>query len=245
MTTDDLVRAAARNNAAWCATMAGAHGISGRTRRQAWASPVRTPPLYPDAVTLVPGADAAALVDRIDTRSPGASVKDSFADLDLSAATPQGAAFEVAFDASWIHRPPASAPGAPMPGVEWATVTDAAALRTWAGAWDQGGGRAWVFRPELLGDPSTTVLAGRTGAGAVVAGAVATRTDGVVGVSNVFAVPGTPGSVWHGVLGAVGHLFPGVPVVGYECGDDLEAALRHGFEVVGPLRVWVAASPTG
>jgi hypothetical protein len=30
-------------------------------------------------------------------------------------------------------------------------------------------------------------------------------------------------------------------MVGYESGDDLTAALDHGFEPVGPLRVWVRA----
>jgi hypothetical protein len=33
-------------------------------------------------------------------------------------------------------------------------------------------------------------------------------------------------------------LFPGLPLVGYERGDDLERARRVGFEEVGPLRVW-------
>jgi hypothetical protein len=28
-------------------------------------------------------------------------------------------------------------------------------------------------------------------------------------------------------------------VVGYEQGDALAAAVRHGFEPVGPLRIWM------
>ncbi|MGW8564729.1 hypothetical protein [Isoptericola sp. NPDC055881] len=271
MRTQDVVRAAARNNAAWCATVCETHAIHGRTDRHAWASPVRTPALYPDAVTLAPGADAAALLARIDTRSPGASVKDSFADLDLSGPRPgagagaggsngdrvgdrHGDAFQVLFEASWIHRPSAPARSFSAPGVstqvvatqqvDWAPVHDAATLRAWADAWDGGAGHAEVFRPELLTDPATTVLAGRAGTGEVVGGAVATRSDGVVGLSNVFAGPGGAGSAWPGVLDVVARLFPGVPAVGYESGDDLATALRHGFEVVGPLRVWVAAAAT-
>jgi hypothetical protein len=36
----------------------------------------------------------------------------------------------------------------------------------------------------------------------------------------------------------VGEIFPGLPLVGYECGYELAAAHRAGFETVGPLRVW-------
>ena len=37
----------------------------------------------------------------------------------------------------------------------------------------------------------------------------------------------------------VGHLFPGRAQVGYERGDDLDAALAGGHTAVGELRVWV------
>lgn len=104
-----MLRAAARNNAEWCAAMTRSHGLSGEFGPSAWTAPARTPPLHPDAVTLGPGADPADLVARIDTRAPGATVKDSFADLDLG-----GAGFRVLFEARWIHRaagPPAVASG--------------------------------------------------------------------------------------------------------------------------------------
>ena len=75
--------------------------------------------------------------------------------------------------------------------------------------------------------------------GEVGAGAVASRSDQVVGVSNVFARDGGPDAAWPVVLDAVHTLFPVLPVVGYEHGDDLAVALRHGFEPVGPLRIWL------
>jgi hypothetical protein len=71
----------------------------------------------------------------------------------------------------------------------------------------------------------------------VIAGAVASRSDHVVGVSNVFALDAGPDAAWRLVLDAVHWLFPTLPVVGYERGDDLAAAVRHGFEPVGPLRI--------
>ncbi|WP_329560826.1 hypothetical protein [Kitasatospora sp. NBC_01266] len=234
MTTpkQSLVRTAARNNADWCAAMSRSHDLAGEFGAQAWAAPARTPLYYPDAVTLVPGADPTALVARIDTAAPGASVKDSFADLDLT-----GAGFRVLFEAQWIHRP-AGAPGAASE-LGWEVAGDPGTLRAWALAWDDGDGNADLFRPELLDDPDTFVLAGRSADGRVVAGAVASRSDHVVGVSNVFALEGGAEAAWPGVLDAVHRLFPGLPVVGYEHGEDLAVAVRHGFEPVGPLRVWL------
>lgn len=231
-----LVRAAARNNAEWCAAMSRSHGVAGEFGGEAWTAPARTPLYYPDTVTLVPSADPAAVTARIDTAAPGVSVKDSFADLDLT-----DAGFQVLFEARWIHRP-AGAP-ALAPTLAWDVVDDAEALRSWAEAW----GDTHLFRPELLDDAATFVLAGRTPDGRVVAGAVASLSGDaghqVVGISNVFASDAGPDPAWPGVLDAVHRRFPDLPVVGYEQGDDLAVALRHGFETIGPLRVWVHGRP--
>ncbi|MEU4465403.1 hypothetical protein AB0G20_17080 [Streptomyces sp. NPDC024017] len=224
-----LVRDAARDNAAWCAVMCRVHGVESAFEEETWAAARRTPVYYPDAVTLRPGADPIALVARIDTVSPGASVKDSFADLDLTAA-----GFRVLFEAEWIHR--AAGGSVAAPDLAWEVVSDPDALRDWALAWDDGGGNADLFGPGLLDVPETFVLAGRSADGRVVCGAVAGRSSRVVGVSNVF---GPPDAAWPLVLHAVGQLFPALPVVGYEQGAGLAAALRYGFEAVGPLRVWV------
>src|SRR5690349_21862218 len=59
---------------------------------------MRTPEHYPDAVTLHASVDADGLLARVDATS-GCSIKDSFADLDL---TPRG--FDPLFDATWIRR---------------------------------------------------------------------------------------------------------------------------------------------
>ncbi|MGE7387361.1 hypothetical protein ACQKM2_17955, partial [Streptomyces sp. NPDC004126] len=104
-TPEQLRAAAARNNAEWCAAVSR----SGHFRDALWCSPHRTPPLYPDAVTLTPGATAAEVLAGVNTAAPGCSVKDSFAALDLA---PAG--FEVLFGAQWIHRP--AGPGAPAGG---------------------------------------------------------------------------------------------------------------------------------
>ncbi|MEV0154874.1 hypothetical protein AB0H57_14165 [Micromonospora sp. NPDC050686] len=210
--------AAVRDNARWCAAVCATHGQPGVTDADAWSVPRRSPARYPDAVTLRRGVDAAALLARIDD-GPGASVKDSYADLDL---TRYG--YRLLFTAEWIHRPPAD----PAPGPALTPVTSAAGLAGWAAA--HGGGP--VFRPALLADPRVTVLARYAPDGSVTGGAVLTRGDRVTGVSNVFGGP----PLWPAVCRAAP---PGVPLVGYEAGADLAAAARAGFRVTGPLRVWL------
>ncbi|KWT57377.1 hypothetical protein ADL21_34995 [Streptomyces albus subsp. albus] len=262
------VRAAARNNAEWCAAVCRAHGITGAFGDDAWTSSRRTPPLYPDAVTLADrlarptstepesGRSGTAragslspltgLLSRIDTASPGCSVKDSFACLDL---TPAG--FEVLFEAQWIHRPvPAARPKEPAPAqppthhITWDALTTPGDLPAWAAAWGAEPGGCGPFRPELLADDATTFLRARSADGQVVAGAVATVGASVVGLSNVFTAPEAgaygydPRNTWAGCLATVAARWPRLSVVGYESGADLEAAVANGCRTVGPLRVW-------
>src|SRR5580765_4949135 len=93
-----IVHAAARNNAEWCDTFCRTYGIVGRLDAESWTSPERTPPFYPDAVTLVPDVPPMQLLSAIDA-SDGCSVKDSFANLDLTAD-----GFRVLFRAEWLFR---------------------------------------------------------------------------------------------------------------------------------------------
>ncbi|WP_435854122.1 hypothetical protein [Streptomyces subrutilus] len=236
--TQALLLAAARNNAVWCDAVCRAHGAVGTFGPDAWTSARRTPPLYPDAVTLTRGASPAALVAGIDTRSPGCSVKDSFAALDLG---PEG--FRVLFEAQWIHRPAGPAGVVAGPPLAWSAVAGAAELAEWEAAWD--GAAPGLFGPALATGGAAgdlVFLAGRSG-GRIVAGAVANRTGPVVGVSNLFAHPDTTaGAAWAGTLTAVAARWPGLSVVGYESGDDLDAALRAGFTTLGPLRVWIPSA---
>lgn len=234
--TEELLLAAAYNNAAWCAAVCRDGGFTA----QAWSSPRPTPLYYPDAVTLTRDTDTAALLAGIDTAAPHASVKDSFAALDLA---PDG--FEVLFGAEWIHRP-AGAPGA-APALTWSRISGPAELEAWETAWD-GEESTGLFHPGLLtgttgeageaGD--IALLAGRDAEGRILAGAAANRTGEVVGISNVFSAEGTPDDeAWTGALTLTAALWPGLALVGYESGDDLGTALRHGFTAIGPLRVWV------
>lgn len=121
------------------------------------------------------------------------------------------AGFRILFDASWIHRPA----GVPVPETttQWSVLDTAPA----------------PFRPELLAEDAVRVVGGATG------GAILNRSAGAVGISNLFSANG---DTWASAISLADRLFPGVPLVGYERGEGLEAALRNGFQRIGPLRIW-------
>lgn len=172
-----LARAAARNNAEWCHAFSRTHGIDGRFHAAFWSSPVRTPPYYPDAVTLRPKVAVEDLLSAIDV-GEGCSVKDSFARLDLGAA-----AFRSLFRAEGVARQPAKGRRAAPRG--WCALTTEAQLRGWEASWGEVPGGSGFFRPALLEDETIAVLAGHDG-DRVVAGAIANRSATVIGLSNVF-----------------------------------------------------------
>lgn len=217
------VRAAAAN-AAWCATVCWAHGIPSSLAAGLWRSEGRPPPFYPDAVTLEPGLDPARVASLVPSRE-GASVKDSFGDVDLGAL-----GFAVLFEAQWVwHDPVAGA--AAKAGAVWTAVRDEADLAEWATA----AGQQDTLVVELLGEPGVRFLRAVEDGVEVGRAALCLRV-GVVEVSNVWAA--APG-VWESLVQAAARWFPARPLAGYEGGVDLVAAMGGGFVPVGPLRVWV------
>ena len=188
-----------------------------------------SPPLYPDAVTFEPTVTAAQLLPRIDGGA-GCSVKDSFATLDLA---PDG--FRVLFDAEWIGREPATAGDDRCVDARRRSRIE---LAPWETAWSGGDAPADLFRPALLEPLTVAFLAERIGR-MIVSGAVLSYGADVVGVSNLFAENGDLDAAWTNAIAAAATYFPRAPIVGYESGDALAAARRSGFEVLGPLRVWI------
>lgn len=222
---------AAANNAEWCDAVCRTHGIDAEVDGDAWTSRTRTPPLYPDAVTLVPDPSLPELLARVDA-SPCCSIKDSFASLDL---TSHG--FRVLFNAQWIVRG-LTAPQTIAAGPRWTVVRDVNAFATWESAWRGGHGPLDVLRADLLRMQSVKVLAAQVD-DRIVGGAVLSRSAAVVGISNFFADAPTAPTSWQGCLALASALFPGETLVGYESGDALDEAGMYGFDTVGPLRVWV------
>ena len=225
-----LARAAARNNAEWCHAFSRTHGIAGRFRAAFWSSPVRTPPYYPDAVTLRPNIAVEHLLSGIEVRE-GCSVKESFACLDLGAV-----GFRPLFRAEWVVRQPAK--GGCMAPRGWSTLTSEAQLRSWEASWGEVPGGSGFFLPALLKDETIAVLAGCDG-DRIVAGAIANRSANVIGLSNVFDTAGALDSAWTAGAAAAATLWGDLPIVGYDSGDELHAAHDAGFESIGELVVWI------
>jgi hypothetical protein len=242
--TRDLVAAAASNNASWCDAVCRSHGHPGEFSEALWLNRGPVPRFYPNVVTLTPEGVARQLEALSALVLPGHwGVKDSFATLDLA---PLG--FRELFSAQWLHLPRSGPAPTPSSGVRWARVQDARALASWEAAWSGQPESARpdaahaLFRADLLEDASTTFLAAYLG-DAVVAGAIAYRAAGVVSMSNTFLTEGAPGVLRAELLGQLAGAFPGLPLVGYEHGDELAAWCALGFEPLGPLRVWLKTPP--
>jgi hypothetical protein len=97
----------------------------------------------------------------------------------------------------------------------WGAVTDRGELVRWEAAW---------------------------AGGAQVGGAIAYTAGGVTGISNVFKSGIADDPLWAGAVRAIARARPGLPIVGYERGEDLAAARQAGFTVLGPLRIWARGS---
>jgi hypothetical protein len=224
-----VVHAAARNNAEWCDAFCRTYGIAGRLDAECWTSPERTPPLYPDAVTLVPGVEPAQLLSAIDT-SDGCSLKDSFANLDLIAD-----GFRVLFRGEWLFREPRDAAPASS---RWLVIQTREQLEQWESMWQVSPAPPVFFRPALLAIARIAVL-GRYDGDRIVAGAVANRSATVVGISNVFDRDGDLASAWRDAARAAQARWGPLPIVGYASGSALEAAHQAGYRSVGELVVWL------
>jgi hypothetical protein len=223
---DARVLAAAENNAQWCDRVCRSHGLPTALSEHMWVAQQGSPRLYPDAVTLVPGLPVDCVLRQVEV-GPGCSVKDSFADLDLSAH-----GFTVLFDASWLFREPE--PPRECSRFDWQSISTDDDLEQWLVA----AGLVGIIRPELLRDPTVRVLA-RCNRQVVVAGAILNRTGETVGLSNVFTSENAPAAAWRDLPAAIGQAFADLPIVGYEHDTGLAAAVEVGFEAIGPLRVWL------
>ena len=118
LTDQEIVAIAARNNSEWCDIVCRAHGLPGVFDHEAWTNHRRTPPFYPDAVTLQPSLNVERMVSRVDAAS-GCTIKDSFASVDLSAH-----GFRVLFDAEWIHRPAQPPRNSQTAATRWTRIAD-------------------------------------------------------------------------------------------------------------------------
>jgi hypothetical protein len=185
------------------------------------------------------------LIREIVTSDPGHSFsfKDSFCCIDPVEAG-DGRQFDVLFEATWIWSDAArSDPW--KTATRWGRVESESELLKWERAWrgdaanQSASAFARQFPASLLANRDIAFLAGTNADDEIVAVAVANRAGNVIGLSNVFGHAGA-GELWPGVISAAREVFlPGLPLVGYQRGDDLRHAISSGFRPIGPLRVYV------
>jgi hypothetical protein len=221
----------AENNALWCDLVLGTHRGQGVFTQDAWTSPARTPPVLPDAVTLIPLPSVPDLLSRIDS-SPGCTIKDSFASLDLASH-----GFGVLFDAQWIIWPTPSSKAWSVPA-DWTEFSDPDGLGLWEEAWCHDDGPRGLFLPGLLS--KTVVVLGRIANDRILAGGIVNRGADAAGISNVFCEAGDGSETWSALAQCARASFPDLPLIGYERGEALADAQNSGFKAVGSLRVWRA-----
>ncbi len=246
----DVVRKCVMNNAQWYMAVCGAHGSAGELTESMYVNWCETPPFYGNAVCLTPDQHEAqlAIIDRlVASLEPigDIGIKDSFSTLDLSSR-----GFEVLFDATWIYRAadvpcvaPQSRAGSEL---RCERVVGPRALADWEAAWRYDAANTLspsqppIFRPELLDDGECVFLS-VVDRGQTLAGAIANRHAGVVGLSNTFGTDGSSRDRLATIIAAarVLHDPDGLPLVGYQGRSQLPTFLELGFEAVGPLRVWL------
>jgi hypothetical protein len=235
------IERAVYNNAAWCEAVCRARGNPGEFLEGVWVNRHAAPRFYPNIVTLT----RERVHEQLDAiralkadLTGGWAVKDSYATLDLT-----GLGFRPLFEAQWIGREVSlGRPDAHLPATRWTRVTTEAQLARWERAWagtpeaDQPG----IFMPALLADEDVAILAA-VWQDRIVAGAIANRSGGVAGVSNLFLPAPDDARMRAACVAAAMDAFPGLPLAGYESGVDLLEMQAQGFATLGPLRVWVTA----
>jgi len=241
----DRIHQAVYNNAVWCDTVCRAHGSPGVFLDGIWINRRETPHFYPNAVTLTKDGEYAAKLahirDLLQLGIPGQwGVKDSFCALELASL-----GFRILFEGEWICREESRPrPEGSTPGVHWVAIEEASRLADWELAWGAGptgdmhSPPARIFLPSLLMDQDVAIIAAYQDQ-RIVAGAIASRTEEVVGLSNVFAPESGGERSLAGCIAWIVDAFPGLPIVGYERGSSLAAARAQGFDALGPLRTWV------
>jgi len=240
--TAEEVALCVANSLGWYQAVFRTHGLSGTLTDGVWACRGKVPPYYSSALTVAPGWTAArtqVVLDLAADLQRPSSIKDSFAAMDVGALN----AREL-FSAQWVLRDPGTAPPDSEPGsLEWRRVTRADELEHWEAAWRENGSPAErrVFLPALLTD-TDVALFGAHRDGRIVGGCVANRTPGAVGLSNVFAEAHVTEPAIAGAIAETMRFAPGMPVVGYERGEELDRFVRLGFRPVGPLRILLVNS---
>jgi hypothetical protein len=224
-----LLAAAIANNVAWCAAVCSAHGIGHRAEPTLWSTEAPPPRYYPDVITVDRDAQPGSVAGIIAGRRH-ASVKDSFARLDLASH-----GLRVLFEARWLAWLRHGGVESADPALQWSAIRTVADLARWEAAWATGPDDRGTFPPTLLQRDDVHFLAGWRD-GAIAAGFVVLETPVMLGVTNEHGGLDAAGLTQG--LAAIGRLADR-PVVGYAADRGTSALVDAGATELGRLRVWI------
>jgi hypothetical protein len=233
--------AAVENNVDWCDRVCRVNGLAPQRTATAWTNAVRTPQLYPDAISLSVDTTADEILKAIDL-SEGCSVKDSFATLDLYTY-----GFTILFEGIWVDLSAAKfgnwdvdtllAQGGVKSEPVWDAVATPSDFEVWAAAWRQSNDSD-ALRPNLLNDPTLDFIWARS-SNQVLAGAIVNRSENAIGLSNYFSLSLNDVQIWRSCVTHVRANAPGLAVVGYVTESSLYLVREANFTALGPLRIWI------
>jgi hypothetical protein len=219
---------AAMNNIIWCGIVCDSHGVAHAFDGEMWRALAPTPQYYPQLITASSGASMEDVIELLGDDVYG--IKDSYAALDMSVC-----GFETLLEAQWIYHEP-------MQHTSYPSACRVIVTEQELEVWNEVSGLNGIILPELLSHPSVAVYLIEQNACKI--GFIASLGAGAVGVSNVCCSPTgrLPNDLWRDIVKTLAADFPGIPVVGYERGKELRAALACGWQAIGPLKVWVRSS---
>ncbi|MBS4174806.1 hypothetical protein [Bacillus sp. FJAT-49736] len=222
---NNILEKAVLNNVSWCGTICETHGIQHFLKENIWSVRQKAPTYYPEVIT-VSRITALEVIKEVVGKGNVISIKDSYAKLDMTTL-----GFELLFAAEWIFHAPVLEKDSLSVG--WKEITSETDLKKWTAACSLTN----IIRSDLLRKDNVKIFLHENNDG--VSGFIANFNADVVGISNVFSNNYHDKSLWREIPIIISTLFPGIPIVGYEHGDDLFSAKLSGWSSLGPLLVWI------
>ena len=235
------------NNHAWYSSIFHAHGLASRLEEHYWSTDEEPPPYHSRLVTRTRGAVAREAqlkrLSELAARAGGRRLgfKDSFDELPGVALEKMG--LRPLFRAWWYGWVADGVAAPPETRLEAQRVESAEALSSWEDHWRHSSpaSEARVFPETVLADANLELFAMAL-EGRWAGGFALNRSDGAIGLSNVFQLVGSKieaGAFLCECAREARRLHPDRALVGYGPESELANLTRLGFVALGPLRVWV------
>lgn len=225
MNLDSLLHSAIRNNIIWCEKVSEMHGGIHITKDNVWGLTTKAQKFYLDVITTNKAVTAQEVVEFIGNREI-LSIKDSFSNLDMSLL-----GYKILFEAEWICHAPISVQVSITS--DWHTIQTEEEVVNWTTACELEG----IITADILRHPDVKIF--KKGVFNDEKGFIVNQGAKVIGISNVFSKDGNNKEYWSEIPQIVSTRFLRLPLVGYEHGGGLKAALKSGWKSIGPLRVWI------